>query len=327
MKIGEKKISRWISTIRFDWVEVLFSSEEEQDADSKVVEATMIAVMGITGNVGGEVAKNLLAAGRTVRAVVRDEQKGDAWKREGCEIAVADIHNAESLKKAFAGAEGVFVMAPPVFDPKPGFPEAGSMAAAVRAALEAARPGRVVYLSTIGAQSSRENLLTQHTIIEKELKGARVTITFLRPGWFMENCSWDVAPAREKGVVPSFLQPLDKAFPMVATEDIGRVAADLLGETWTGVRVVELEGPRRVSPHDVAAAFSKLLGKPVQMELVPHEKWEKMFRAQGMTNPMPRIQMLDGFNEGWIDFESGAAGTRKGKVELETVLKKLIEGK
>jgi NAD(P)H dehydrogenase (quinone) len=46
-----------------------------------------------------------------------------------------------------------------------------------------------------------------------------------------------------------------------------------------------------------------------------------------MTNPRPRVQMLDGFNEGWIDFESGAAGTRKGKVELETVLKKLIEGK
>ena len=287
----------------------------------------MIAVMGITGNVGGAVANSLLAEGRNVRAVVRDEEKGDPWKRKGCELAVADIHNAELLEKAFAGAEGVFVMAPPVFDPKPGFPEARSMAAAVRSALEATRPGRVVYLSTIGAQSSRENLLTQHTLIEKDLTEARVTITFLRPGWFMENFSWDVAPARDKGVIPSFLQPLDEAFPMVATEDIGRVAAELLGETWTGVRVVELEGPRRVSPNDVAATFSKLLGKPVQMELVPHEKWEEMFRAQGMTNPRPRVQMLDGFNEGWIDYESGAAGTRKGKVELETVLKKLIEGK
>jgi hypothetical protein len=35
--------------------------------------------------------------------------------------------------------------------------------------------------------------------------------------------------------------------------------------------------------------------------------------------------MLDGFNEGWIDYEGGEAGTRKGKVELETVLKKLLE--
>jgi len=287
----------------------------------------MFVVMGITGNVGGVVANSLLAAGRKVRAVVRDERKGDPWKRKGCEIALADIHDAESLTKAFAGAEGVFAMAPPVFDPKPGFPEARSMAAALRAALEAAKPGRVVYLSTIGAQATRENLLTQHTIIEKELNGAGVPITFLRPGWFMENFAWDVAPARDMGVIPSFLYPLDKVFPMVATEDIGRVAAELLEETWAGVRVVELEGPRRVSPNEVAATFGRLLGKPVKMELAPHEKWEESFRAQGMTNPLPRVQMLDGFNEGWIDFEGGAAGTLKGKVELETVLKKLIEEK
>jgi len=286
----------------------------------------MIAVTGVTGKVGGAVAQRLLAAGSKVRAMVRDEQKGEEWKRKGCEIAVADIHDAESLKKAFAGVEGVFVMVPPVFDPKPGIPEAKSMAAALRAALEATRPGRVVYLSTIGAQSTRENLLAQHTMIEKELRGIGVPITFLRPGWFMENFSWDVAPAREKGVIPSFLYPLNKGFPMVATEDIGRVAAELLGELWKGARVAELEGPRRFSPNDMAAAFSKLLGKPVEMELVPREKWEEIFRAQGMTNPMPRVQMLDGFNEGWIDFENGEAGIRKGKVELETVVKKLLEG-
>jgi len=35
--------------------------------------------------------------------------------------------------------------------------------------------------------------------------------------------------------------------------------------------------------------------------------------------------MLDGFNEGWIEFEGGEAGSRKGKVELRTVLQRLIE--
>jgi NAD(P)H dehydrogenase (quinone) len=42
-------------------------------------------------------------------------------------------------------------------------------------------------------------------------------------------------------VIPSFLQPLDKKVPMVATADIGRVAAGLLMESWTGVRIIELE--------------------------------------------------------------------------------------
>jgi uncharacterized protein YbjT (DUF2867 family) len=75
----------------------------------------------------------------------------------------------------------------------------------------------VVYLSTIGAQASQPNLLTQHTIIEQALSELPVPITFLRPAWFMENCRWDVVPAREQGAIPSFLQPLDKPVPMVAT--------------------------------------------------------------------------------------------------------------
>ena len=68
-----------------------------------------------------------------------------------------------------------------------------------------------------------------------------VPITFVRPAWFMENSSWDVAPAKN-GVIQSFLQPLDKPVPMVATADIGCLAAELLQETWSGHRVVELEG-------------------------------------------------------------------------------------
>ena len=76
---------------------------------------------------------------------------------------------------------------PPNFDPAPEFPEARAIAAALRAALEAARPARVVYLSTIGAQASQSNLLTQHTIIEQALSELPMPITFLRPAWFMEN--------------------------------------------------------------------------------------------------------------------------------------------
>jgi len=141
----------------------------------------------------------------------------------------------------------------------------------------------------------------------------------------MENSSWDIAPARGQGVIPSFLQPLDKAVPLVATADIGRVAAALLQETWSGHRVVELEGPQRVTPNDIAATFTKLLDSSVRMQVVPRESWEALFKSQGMKNPIPRIRMLDGFNEGWIEFEGGEVGSQKGNESLESVLKALIE--
>jgi uncharacterized protein YbjT (DUF2867 family) len=216
-------------------------------------------------------------------------------------------------------------MLPPLFDPSPGFPEARAMIASLRSALLASRPGKVVCLSTVGAQVKRQNLLTQLTLLEESLGDLPIPVTFLRPVWFMENFAWDIESARSKGVVPSFLQPLDRQIPMVATEDVGRAAAELLQDNLSGRRVVELEGPRRYAPIDVAGAFTQILGRPVRVEAVPREKWESLFRAQGMKNPEPRMQMLDGFNEGWIDLEGGNTRTLKGTSELRIELRELVE--
>jgi uncharacterized protein YbjT (DUF2867 family) len=111
---------------------------------------------------------------------------------------------------------------------------------------------------------------------------------------------------------------------MVATADVGRTVADLLRESWTGQRIVELEGPRRYSANDVAAGFAEAVGHPVRMEPVPRETWEALFRSQGMKHPLPRIRMIEGFNEGWIDFEGGTAEHRAGRIPLEAVLKDLV---
>jgi NAD(P)H dehydrogenase (quinone) len=281
----------------------------------------MFAITGITGQVGGGVARTLLDARKRVRAVVRDSAKGEMWVQQGCEVALARMDDPDALRRAFASAEAVFVLLPPNFDPSPGFTETRQIVAALRSSLEKARPGRIVCISTVGAQAREENLLSQLGILEQGLSDL-LPITFLRPAWYMENAVWDLKQARDTGAVQSFLQPLDKAIPMVATADVGRVAAELLQEQWQGHRVVELEGPRRISSNDIAASFARLLNRSVRASIVPRNTWEALFRSQGMKNPTPRIRMLDGFNEGWIAFEHE---TRKGRVELDTVLRTLID--
>jgi uncharacterized protein YbjT (DUF2867 family) len=281
-------------------------------------------ITGITGQVGGEVARRLLASHLTLRAVVRDTAKGAAWAALGCEVARADMNDTAALTAAFQGAAGVFFLLPPTFDPSPGFPEARAQIAAAAAALRAARPAKVVCISTIGAQATQTNLLTQLTLLEQEFRRLPMPVTFLRPGWYMENARWDASPAVETGMIPSFLQPLDQPVPMVATADVGRAAADLLLESWRGVRIVELEGPHRVTPNEIAATFAEILGRPVRMEPVPRDRWADLFRSQGVKNPEPRMRMLDGFNEGWLEFAAGPEGTRKGVTPLATVLRDLI---
>jgi uncharacterized protein YbjT (DUF2867 family) len=194
----------------------------------------------------------------------------------------------------------------------------------VTAALAEARPGKVVCLSTIGADAPHENLLTQRTLMEQSLQEIGLPVTFLRPGWFMENALWDIPSARDEGLLRSFLQPDDKPFPMVATQDVGRLAAALLREDWSGTRVVELEGPARISPNDLARAFATVLKRTVRVETVPRESWEQIFRSQGTRNPLPRIRMLDGFNEGWIDFSEHGRSAMKGTTALESVIAELV---
>jgi NAD(P)H dehydrogenase (quinone) len=254
----------------------------------KSLEESMFAVTGITGQVGGAIGKMLLRKNRRVRAVVRNASKGATWAEQGCEIAIAEIDDADAL---------------------------------------ATRPGRVVYLSTVGAQVSEPNLLNNSKITEEMLRTLPVPVAFLRAAWFMENASWDVASARN-GHIPSFLQPLDHAIPMIATQDIASAAVELLcDEPWQGVRTVELEGPRRYSANEIAGAFSRVLGHPVLTSAVPQETWEDLFRSQGMKHPMPRIRMLDGFNEGWIEFEGGQAGSLKGSTPLEAVVRSLVSAR
>jgi len=286
----------------------------------------MFAVTGATGKVGGATARALLSAGKSVRVVVRDRGKAEQWSQRGCEIAVADSGNAGELTQAFGGVEGAFVMLPPVFDPSPGFPEARALIAALHTAVVQARPSKIVVLSTIGAEASQPNLLNQLGLLEDSFADLPMPVTFLRAAWFMENAAWDVEPARNTGVISSYLQPLDKPFPMIASEEVGRIVAEMLLESWSGHRIVELEGPRRVSPNDLAEAFAKALGWPVKPEIVTRGSWEALFRAQGMLHPMPRMQMLDGFNAGWIDFAQRGAGSRKGSITIDEAIAALVVG-
>src|ERR1700733_9445253 len=149
----------------------------------------MYAVTGITGKVGAAVARSLLSADQPVRAVVRDRGKGAEWANLGCDIAIADLADARALAEA--------------------------------------KPKRVVALSTIGADAPQPNLLNVLGLMEDALKALPMPVAFLRAAWFMENAALDIASARE-GNIQSYLQPLDRPVPMIATDDVGRTAAALL---------------------------------------------------------------------------------------------------
>jgi uncharacterized protein YbjT (DUF2867 family) len=159
-------------------------------------------------------------------------------------------------------------------------------------------------------------------LLEAALADLPCRTTFLRAAWFMDNAAGDLANAR-RGTIRSHLQPTDRAIPMVASSDVGQCAADLLLAV-DAPAIVELEAVDRVSPDRIAAAYAKTLGRDVRAMAVPRDAWEAEFRGVGMTNPLPRKQMIDGFNQGWIDFADGGAHARKATTTIDQVIADIV---
>jgi NAD(P)H dehydrogenase (quinone) len=285
----------------------------------------MFTIIGITGRVGGSTAESLLAAGKKVRGIVRDKARAGHWAEQGVELLHGSLDDIAVLTEAFRGSDGVFVMVPPYFAPAPGYPETKRDVANIRSALVAAKAKKVVYLSSVGAQRQHGlGLITQSHILEEEMRTLPSANAFIRAAWFLENYQWDVQPARERGEIDMYLTP-DRSLSMVATQDIGELAAKTLQQEWNGNRVLELEGPQKYSPTAAAVAFSRLLGRPVTGNPIPRSEWHRLFVQQGTAadRTAPRIEMLDGFNSGWIDFAGDDAEHFKGKTTLEEVIRSL----
>lgn len=289
----------------------------------------MFTVMGITGNVGGAVAQNLLAAGKAVRGVVRNPEKAKAWAERGVELVQSTYDDAAGLAKAFAGAEGVFAMIPPDFTPAPGLPDQKRTIAAITEALEWTKPGKAVFLSSIGSeQPSGLGLITSTHLLEESTRKLPIPVAYLRAGSFMENWLGAVDRIRTTGEMPFFYAPLERKFPLVATRDIGMAGAKVLQESWTGERVLEVDGPAGGTDlHEVAAAFGRALGREVKAVQLPEPAWQSVLESIGM--PADRtglyIEMVKSINSGWIDF--GNSGTEKfhGPTTIETFAQERIK--
>ena len=263
----------------------------------------MYFVSGITGKVGGSAARRLLEQGHAVRALVRDPEKADGWSQQGVDVRRGDLADSAAVAAALEGAEGAFVMQPTPIAVAPGFPEARALNAGLRGALRRSPPPRLVVLSSVGSErTSGLGNITQTRLLEEALGDLPCPTAFVRAGAFVENNLGALGRAESTGFFDSFLQPTGRAFPMVATADIGEEVARLLVEGWDGRKVVELGSP--VSPDDIAGAMGEALGRQVEARPIPRERWAATLGAMGL--PEEKIgnweEMQDGFNSGWIGF-------------------------
>ena len=116
------------------------------------------------------------------------------------------------------------------------------------------------------------------------------------------------------------------AFPMIATRDIGELAAALLVEGTPGAtQIVELAGASS-SFEDAAKILSGLVGKPIAVTEVPLEAIAQTLKGMGMPDELAGLyqEMITGMAQGHVRFEGGHR-TVEGKTRLDAVLSGLLK--
>ena len=287
----------------------------------------MYSIIGVTGHVGGMVANTLKEAGLPFKAVVRNESRAQQLESKGYQTVIAELHDAGALRKAFSNTEGVFVMTPPLLEMAGPVCEHNKILKALCDAIDTAKPGKLVYLSSVGAQHPLDTgAIRKLYDMEQAFNKLSLPTASIRAAWFMENFVGQLAAVTSGSPLMSFVDPVSKKIPMIAAGDIGRLGAQLLQQSWLGHRVVELEGPCTYSVTDVAMVFGYQLKKEVRVSLIPETEYESAYRSFGCSDQGATLmaEMNRGFNSDHIVFERGAREQVQGETLLEDCLAKYI---
>jgi uncharacterized protein YbjT (DUF2867 family) len=285
----------------------------------------MFVVLGATGNTGSAVVGTLLKKKQPVRVIVRSADKGTAWKAKGADVAVASLDDVSALTKAVEGATGIYLMVPPNYGA--GAWLSDQQARMDRAAEVVKKSGvtHIVYLSSIGGQlpGGTGPIRAVH-YGEGKLEGAAKHLTILRPPYFMENWAPVIGAAKAQGSLPTFIAPQAR-IPMIATKDIGRIAAEQLIAGGRGKQIIELAGPEEYSPDDVAAALGRLLGKPVTAQHAPLSVVIPTFKSFGFSDEAAKLfeEMYAAFSKGEVGYEFPAKLVR-GTVTLHEAVRGMV---
>jgi len=218
----------------------------------------MILVTGGTGTSGADIVRELSSRGVKFRALVRNPAKADGVRLPGVEIVQGDM--TKSLEAPLAGVDVALLHSA----------SASNLVDLQCTFIDAARKAgvkRIVKFSVLGVDPKSTCRFQQgHAVVEDKLRSSGLGWTMLQPTFFMQNF------LGQAGMIKSgtIYQPAgDGKSAYVDTRDIAAVAAVTLTQSGHEGKSYPITGPADLSFHDIAATFSKVLGRQIEYVDVP----------------------------------------------------------
>jgi uncharacterized protein YbjT (DUF2867 family) len=244
----------------------------------------MHIILGGTGHVGSAVAEQLIQDGEQVIVVSRHPEKAAALTEKGAKIANVDVLDTSALHELFLTGDRLFFLNPPAAPSTDTVAEEKKTLHSILKAIENSGIKKVVAESTYGAQpGSGHGDLNVLYEMEQSLKKMDLSVTIIHAAYYMSNWDGNLEGVQKDGKLYSFFPP-DFVLPMVAPNDIGKFAAELMKKPIADNGSYYFEGPRAYTPSDVAYAFSIALNKSVEAVEIPQLKWKETFKTLGFSD-------------------------------------------
>lgn len=265
----------------------------------------MHVIVGASGHVGRLIAENLLEHGKTVGVISRNPERLKTLVKMGAQPLVGSLEDAPFVARAFDGAEAVFTMIPPQLYARDYRAFQTRVGTAIAAALASSGVPFAVNLSSLGGHlpDGTGPIAGLHEQEDRLNALSGLHVMHLRPAFFMENLLLNIDLIKANGINGTPLKG-DLRFPVIAVEDIARVAAENLRFLpFRGVSVRELLGQRDLSMREMTRILGKAIGQPTlqYVEFSYEETCSAMINA-GISRDVARLyaEMYRAFNEGRI---------------------------
>jgi len=229
-----------------------------------------ILITGVTGQQGGAVAQALQRTGFHLRGLTRtpDSERATALAREGIEIVKGDLDDETSLRRALAGAWGVFGVQNQGEGGVEGEETQGKRLATLA---READVEHYVYTS-VGSADKHTGIphFDNKWRIEETVRDLRFpSYVILRPVFFMENV---LAPFSLQGSTLAWALGPGTKLQMIAVDDIGWFGARAFTDATTlNRREIDLAGDVRTMPQ-AAEILTEALGRPIAFAQTPIEQ-------------------------------------------------------
>jgi len=222
-----------------------------------------IVILGATGTVGSKISAILLNEGHQVTLIARHTEKLEKYRELGATIVTADITDVDTLTTAFKAADSAFILMPDNVKAENTRAYQRQVTSKLIEAIQNSGLKYIVNMSSLGAHMHEGTGIMAGTG-EQEVRLNQLTdvnVLHIRSAYFMENLLRTNGVVKNMGINGTAADG-DHSIPMVATQDVAKVAAGYLSSLDFNGKVVQaVMGPGNYSLREFTSIIGKAIGK------------------------------------------------------------------